>query len=118
MNTKNVVRFSKQLDQASVRLTITPVRRRDAKPRQAGVYPKEFIEAMKNTILKTLMDTLVQSHARAEVIDLVEELYILSMNYDEGEAGDFILLDTVASATRNVAALGGSFYGPYGEVME
>lgn len=88
------------------------------------VYPLEFLSAVQDHMFQSLIEYLEGSDAPREAVDLVEDLscfVIWKKEVERREGGkvgfhvNSCLVDVVASATRHIAAIGGTFQSPYGE---
>jgi hypothetical protein len=87
-------------------------------------YPAEFLNAIQDTAFQALQDLLNEIDAPKEAVGLVEDLAILAAWTNESERGgkvgpvaNYVLIDTVANAVRNIAAIGGAFYSPSGTTI-
>jgi hypothetical protein len=88
------------------------------------VYPVEFLDAIQATAFDAMKDLLEKIEAPKEAICLLEDLATLAtltgQSKHAGEVRPFsnqILMETVASATRNIVELGGVFYSPVGTTI-
>lgn len=87
------------------------------------IYPVEFLNCMKSTAFHAMQEYLEKAGSPKEVIDLLEELYIFTSNQCEMENGavkwftNQSMTDSIASITRLVVAIGGTFYSPDGETV-
>lgn len=96
----------------------------EGKTLEDAIYPIEFLRVMQDTIFHALQDCLEAMHAPKEAIELLNDMSMLNTSMSEMDQGggkvgwhvNSFLLDTVSSASRNIAVLGGAFYGPYGEM--
>lgn len=87
-------------------------------------YPETFLEMMMDTVTATLTEQLEKCGAPQEAILLLEDLTILyTWTKYASKAGarvyykaNPIIIDAVASASRNIASVGGAFYSPLGEL--
>lgn len=90
---------------------------------EGAVYPLEFLDTFRDTAFTAITDYLKQSGAPMELVALVEDMIVLDVWIGEVEKGNgkvgwhvnHFLLETVASASRNIAACGGRFFSPHGE---
>lgn len=93
----------------------------DPPPAEDAIYPPEFLDAFTDTAFQAIQDYLERTEAPREVRALIEELAILTSWAGEvkhaakvnGHANQF-LIEMVASASRNIAEIGGVFYCPSG----
>jgi hypothetical protein len=86
-----------------------------------AIYPAEFLSAFTSTAFKALRDHLERSGVPQEALALVDELSVITTWQGDLEQGCQVrwianqtLLETVASASRNISAIGGQFYSPDG----
>ncbi|SRR6266498_702282 len=97
------------------------IKKEQPAPLEERVYPVEFLSAMKDTAFQTIQDFLKKIDAPKEASGLLEDLATLSIWTDNVEMGNQvanqILLETVASASRNIVELGGVFYSPSGTTV-
>jgi hypothetical protein len=87
------------------------------------VYPSEFLNIIKDTGFEALQECLKKIDAPEEALGLLEDLVILTtigdlQNGDKvSSVTNQILMETVASASRNITGIGGIFYGPSGTTI-
>jgi len=90
---------------------------------EAPAFPAEFLDAMKDTAFQTMQDFLKKIDAPKEALELIDDLSILTTigNTENGSQVSSVinqvLLETVASASRNIVQLGGVFYSPSGTTI-
>lgn len=96
---------------------------KDGERLEPAVFPLLFLDMMRDTVLETLKEQLKTCNAPKEAVDLLEDFSMLDVWMAELRMGEkgmtsrFVnshLVDTVANASRNVAAVGGGFFSPYG----
>ena len=96
----------------------------ELKELEDAIYPIEFLSVVQDTALKALQDYLRASDAPKAVLALLEDLAVLTTWTGEVEKGvqvrqlvNQFLQETVASASRNIVAIGGEFYSPSGTTI-
>jgi len=85
------------------------------------LYSMDFLNMMKDTIIKTLSQYLEKTGAQEEVMNLFAELCSLTACIAEASEGhgyvparfNHLLSRNIESATHDIVKVGGSFYSPY-----
>lgn len=86
--------------------------------KNSNSFPTEFLDALQDHITEALKKCLGESNVPSAAQDLLEDMQMLMIwrNHDDKNNGHETLSEIVASATQHIAACGGSFYGPHGEI--
>lgn len=89
-----------------------------------AIYPAEFLHAFKETAFEAMEGYLKRTKAPKEVLALLDDLNIMA-NWEANpekdprrrELENQFMIDTIASASRNIVAVGGVFYCPSGTTI-
>jgi hypothetical protein len=93
----------------------------DPPPMENPIYPPEFLDAFTDTAFQAVRDYLKRTGAPKEVEAVLDDLSVLTSWAGEIKHAEKVhwsanqfLLETVASAIRNIVKIGGVFYCPSG----
>jgi hypothetical protein len=93
----------------------------EQKQQKKDVFSNEFLDAFKDTAFRAVQEYLERTAAPQEVQDLLEEIFIITSNVGQPEEDerkqyyrDQFLMNAIACASHNIAAIGGEFHCPSG----